>query len=280
MNPTLLTLIAAAIAAYAFKDKLGLGTGDGTTTATGTSTAPIGPDYAKAVTTATGIAPSDGINPGVLPTGEIRTQAPATPTEAVKVAQATGSTYVPVVIDGQWKNAPTGSGGAAAALYTDNSIATAQFGKPRILPAPNPEMLREISFGSSIDDLLGAAASAKFQYGGQSAFEGYSLPIYGWNYYLQRFDPGQKMLTGGDANEVIDAQTYWARRAAAGLSGIGWDGGFSSRVGHPRFGSDRQMGPYDEYNYGSSGLGCGGSCGGCSGCGMGQSTVYGSHPLS
>ena len=88
MNPTLLTLIAAAIAAYAFKDKFGLGTGDGVTTAVGKSDAPTGPDYAKAVTTATGIAPSDGINPGVLPTGEIRTQAPATPTEAATVAAA------------------------------------------------------------------------------------------------------------------------------------------------------------------------------------------------
>ena len=52
MNPTLLTLIAAAIAAYAFKDKLGLG-GDGVTSAVGKSDAPTGPDYAKAVTTAT-----------------------------------------------------------------------------------------------------------------------------------------------------------------------------------------------------------------------------------
>ena len=131
-----------------------------------------------------------------------------------------------------------------------------------------------------VDDLLGAAASAKFQYGGQSAFTGYSLPIYGWNYYLQRFDPGQKMLTTGNADEVVDAETFWSRRAAAGLSGIGWDGGFNSRQGTPRFGSDNQMGPYDDYNYGSTGLGCGGSCGGCSGCGMGRSTVYGSHPLS
>lgn len=281
MNPTLLTLIAAAIAAYAFKDKLGLGAGDGVTSAVGKSDAPTGPDYAKAVTTATGIAPSDGINPGVLPTGEIRTQAPATPTEASAVAAATGSTYVPVVIDGIWKNAPTGSGGSAAALYTQSSIANAKFGKPTILPAPTPDMLREISFGNSIDDLLGAAASAKFQYGGQSAFVGYSLPIYGWNYYLQRFDPGQKMLTTGNADEVVDAETFWSRRAAAGLNGIGWDGGFNSRQGTPRFGSDNQMGPYDDYNYGSSGLGCGGSCGGCSGCGRGVgATVYGSHPLS
>jgi hypothetical protein len=55
MNPTLLTLIAAAIAAYAFKDKLGLGTGDGVTSAVGKSDAPTGPDYAKSNSRAPGL---------------------------------------------------------------------------------------------------------------------------------------------------------------------------------------------------------------------------------
>lgn len=264
MNPNLLLLLAAAAAAYAFKDKLGLDTAP--TAAAGHSDAPAGPDYARAVQTATGIPPSDGINPGVMPNGDIRTQAPATPTEALRVAQATGSSYVPVVIDGNWTNAPTGSGGAAASIYTDNSIANAQFGKPKILPAPTPDMLREISYGSSIDDLLGAAASAKFQYGGQTAFTGYSMPVYGWNYYLQRFDPGQKMLTGGDPERIVDAETYWGLRSAAGLSGIGFDGGYTSRW-PMRYGSDGSIGAFGDHDYDNLGLGC-------------SSNAYGSHPLS
>ncbi len=211
----LVVLALAAFLAYKYKDQI---FGDPTVNP-GSSSIPsnqLGPDYANTVQQATGLPPSNGITPGVLPDGSVRILPPATPTQATSAASGSGTNYTPVVIDGNWTNAPQG---AATAIQQANMIATENRGLPQILPPYTPDMLNEIRQGRSIEEILGAAASGDlFNYGGVSAWVGYLLPISAWNWYANWYRPGSGNVPG---TEVITAEAYNDIKAQRGISGLG-----------------------------------------------------------
>ena len=211
----LVVLALAAFLAYKYKDQI---LGDPTVNP-GSSSVPVnelGPDYTNTVQAATGLPPSNGITPGVLPDGSVRILPPATPAQATSAASGSGTSYTPVVIDGNWTNAPQG---AATAIQQAQMIATENRGLPQILPPPTPEMISELRQGRSMEEILGAAAVGDiFNYGGFSAWEGYLLPISAWNWYANYYRPGSGNVQGSD---VISASAYNDIKAARGVSGLG-----------------------------------------------------------
>lgn len=178
---------------------------------------------AAAVAAATNLPLSNGLEPGVLPTGEIRIQAPSTPSEAVQAASAAGSSYQPLLLDGNWVNAPAGA--ATSLQQSQYRSAGSVYWRPQVLPTFSAQMLREVSYGFSPEQILAAAASERFENGGPSAFEGYNLPIGVWNWYRLQFDPGQQ-ITQDEVNREVSASEYWSLVRASpiyswNLSGLG-----------------------------------------------------------
>lgn len=223
-------LLVAGFLAWKYKDQL-MG-GDSTvnpghsTTSNEVSTGNT--DYVVAVHQATNLPTSDGITPGILPDGSIRTLPPATPAQATAAAASTGVSYTPQVVDGNWINAPAQT---QQSLYQAQNIAVENRGKPQILPPPTHDMLQELAMGRSFDEILGAAAAGDlFHYGGASAWNGFYLPISAWNWYRDNYRPGSVSLAG---TQVVSAEEYNALRTNAGLSGLGCDCGPGSGYANP-----------------------------------------------
>lgn len=219
----LLTLAVLGAGFYALSKNSGLQAQTNELAPANRAPGPSNPDFAATISAATGIPPSvDNVTPGVLPSGQIRTLPPATPTE---VQQLTNNPALqPVVIDGQWRNAPAETG---ISIQNRQQQARGQaHWRPEILPQMTMPMIQAASEGYSIEnDILPAAAARAFERGGSSAFTGYRLQVGEWNHYRLKYDGGLP-ITGQRLNDVVDAEGYWEAVAAApaqswNLSGLG-----------------------------------------------------------